>query len=237
MRREQHLGSDDLLDLGGVAMVEQAVGGDVLVGGAEQAGVLQRATGAAHAGDRVDDDARRLDRTLAHEGRQGEARRRDVAARRGDQPGALELAAVQLGQPVDRLGEQLRLVVLEPVPAGVQAGVLQPVGGGEVDDAADPPDELRGERHRRLVGKPEEHEIELAGPIDVERLEHEVGVARRQARVERGSRGAGLAVAGGVPHVELGVLGAEAQELGSRVARGADDADCDHRRKIIHAHA
>jgi hypothetical protein len=31
----------------------------------------------------------------------------------------------------------------EPVPAGVKAGVFQPVGGGEVDHAADPPDELR----------------------------------------------------------------------------------------------
>ena len=57
MRSEQHLRADLLLDLGCVAMVEQAVRGDIAVGRAEHRAVLQCATGSADAGDAVDDDA------------------------------------------------------------------------------------------------------------------------------------------------------------------------------------
>ena len=44
VRREQHLGAEVLLDLGRVAVVEQPVGGEVLVDGAER-GVVLRAPG------------------------------------------------------------------------------------------------------------------------------------------------------------------------------------------------
>ena len=99
---------------------------------------------------------------------------------------------MQFGQPVDGLGEQRRLVVLEPVVGRVLRGVLQPVGGGEVDDAADAPDELRRERHRRLVRQAEEDHVEPVDLIGVERLEHEPRIGAGQARIERRRGDTGL---------------------------------------------
>ena len=94
-------------------------------------------------------------------------------------------------------------------------------------------DELRRERHRRLVRQPEEHEVEAPHAIEVERLEHEVGVRRRQPRVEVGGAHAGLRVGRRDDHLVLGVLRGDAQELGAGEPRRADDADAEHRRMTI----
>ncbi len=91
--------------------------------------------------------------------------------------------------------------------------------------------------HARLVRQPEEHHVGRAGASDVELLEHQVRVAAGEARVQRRGQRAGLGVAGGVDHLELGVLGAQAQQLGAGVTRRADDRDLQHRRMMIRAHA
>ena len=188
MRREQHLRVEVLLDLRRVAVVEQAVGVEVLVDGAERGVGLGGPTGARDATRRIHDEPGALDEAGVEQRGERERRRGHVAAGRGDESGADEVLAVALGQPVDGLGEQLGLVVLEAVPLRVQRGVLQPVGGREVDDAADPAHELRGERHRRLVGQAHEHDVE---PVDggdrgvVGGHERKVRVRRGQRRVQR----------------------------------------------------
>ena len=169
-----------------------------------------------------------LDHAGCHERLEGQRGGRDVAPGRGDEPGPLELVAVLLGQPVHRVGQQFRLVVLEPVERRVLRAVLQAVRGREVDDAADMADQLRRQRHARLVREPEEHQVESAGALDVERLEDQPGVGAGERRVQRRGWDARLRVAGGVDHVEVGMLRGEAQQLGAGVARRPDDADADH---------
>ena len=150
--REEHLGPGDLLDLGRVPVVEEAVGREVLVDRGEERRVLEPAPGPGHPGRGVDDDAGRLDQALLHERGQGQRGRRHVAAGGGDQPRPLEVGPVELGQPVHRVGQQLGLVVREAVPPRVQGGVLQPEGGREVDQAADLAVEAGRERHARPRG-------------------------------------------------------------------------------------
>ena len=100
--REQHLGPGDLLDLGRVAVVEQAVGGEVLVDRAERA--CSPWAAARHRTRRggVDDDAGRLDQPGPHERGQGQRRGGHVAAGGGDRGGPGELGPEQLGQAVGR---------------------------------------------------------------------------------------------------------------------------------------
>ncbi len=62
-----------------------------------------------------------LDHAALDERAQRQRGRRDVAAGGRDQARALQLVAVQLGQPVHGLGEQRRLVVLEAVVRRVLA--------------------------------------------------------------------------------------------------------------------
>ena len=227
VRREQHRGVEVLLDLGGVAVVEEAVGVEVLVDGAEGRVGLRAATGAGDPAGGVDDHAGALDEAGVEQRRQGERGGRDVAAGRGDEPGADQLLAVALGQAVGGLGEQGRLVVLEAVPLRVQRGVLEPVGRRQVDDAADPSDELRREGHRRLVREAEEHDVEPVDAVDgvvVGGRQLEVGVGGGQRRVQRGGGRAGLRIGRRHRHVEARVAGQQAQQLGAGVARRPDDA-------------
>src|SRR5690606_27355919 len=81
---EQDGGTGDLLDLRRVAVVEEAVGGEVLVDGAERGGGLGRPAGSGHAARRVDDHAGGLHRAGAHERGEGERRSRRVAPGDGD---------------------------------------------------------------------------------------------------------------------------------------------------------
>ena len=104
--------------------------------------------------------------------RERERRRSDVATGGGDEAGALELGPVSLGQAVDRLGEQLGLVVLEPVPLRVQRGVLEAERRRQVDDAADPADELRRQGHRGLVREAEEHDVETVDGVECRTRRH-----------------------------------------------------------------
>ncbi len=106
-----------LLDLRRVAVARDAVGVDVLIDGHEVGLVSGAAAGAGHAGLGVDDDVG--DQAGARQRRQRQDRGGRVAARVGDQLGAGDLVAVELRQPVDRVGDQLRLRVrLVPLLVG-----------------------------------------------------------------------------------------------------------------------
>ena len=117
---EEDLGGQVLLDLGRVAVVEEAVGDDVLVDGAERVRRRGRPAGTGDAAGGVDDDAGRLDQVGVEQRGQGQRGGGDVAAGRGHEAGALEVGAVAFGQAVDGFGEERGLVVVEAVPARVE---------------------------------------------------------------------------------------------------------------------
>ena len=108
VRGEEHLGPEDLLHLGGVAVGQQAVGHEVLVDRPEVQRVLGRAPGSRDARGRIDDDPAGLDQPGPQQRGQGQPGRRRVAAGRGDQRGAAEVAPEQLGQAEDGLAQELR---------------------------------------------------------------------------------------------------------------------------------
>ena len=86
------------------------------------------------------------------------------AAGRGDEAGAADALAVQLGQPVDEVGEHPRMGVGLAVVPLVGGGVLEPEVAGHVDDLH------RGQRRDlrhllrgHLVGKAEKDDVHPVG--------------------------------------------------------------------------
>ena len=118
-----------LLDLGDVAVAADAVRLHALVDLAEHQVGLGLAAGAGDAALGVDDEV--ADEPGAGERGEGEERRRRVAAGRPDDGARRvaerrELRAMELGQAVDRVVEELRRRMLEAVPARVVGRVAEP---------------------------------------------------------------------------------------------------------------
>ncbi len=135
---------------------------------------------------------------------------------------------MELGQAVDEPGEQIGTGVGGAVPLLVVRGRAQTEVRSEVDHQTDPIEQLGDDLLAGAVRQPEEHDVDPVeqgrGPAD----EVQTRVGRRQARVERGHRGAGLRVPGGEAHAELRMLGTESQQLCSGEPGRSDDADLDH---------
>ena len=117
VRGEQHLRAGHHLHLGGVAMVEEAVGAEIAVDRAEMRAGIGRAAGAADARGGVDDDALLLDRAGLDQRPQRQAGGGRVAAGRGDALRRLDLVAEKFGQAVGEAVEQLGPGVRLAVPA------------------------------------------------------------------------------------------------------------------------
>ena len=145
------------------------------------------APGARDARLRVDHHV--ADQPGAGERREREQRRGRVAARVGDEVGAGDPLAVQLGQPVDALAEQLGRAV-RAVPVLVDAAVAQPEVGRQVDDA-DAALAQRGDGRRRDAVRPaDERGVDVGLRVGVPRLELE---RHARARVDVVEPRAGLA--------------------------------------------
>ena len=74
-----------------------------------------------------------VDQRLQREDRGGR-----IAARRCNRFGAADCLAVELGDAVDELAEQLRRLVRMAVPALVGRGVIEPEIGAEIDERNTP---------------------------------------------------------------------------------------------------
>ena len=227
--------ADHLLHLGRVPMLEQAVGDEVLVDGAEGGVLLQCHARARHAASGIDDDPGRVDDAPAHQRRERERRRRRIAARHRDRTRTDDRVAVQLGQPVHELRQELGTLVRLVVPLRVQLGIGQPEVSGQVDDRADLLAELGDDPLRGAVRQRQEDKVEPVARVGVVRREDEVRIGGREARVAGGGELARLALSGCDGDVEAAVQRAQAQQLCARVARGPDDPDplADHERMII----
>ena len=228
MRREQHLHGlagdlrERLFHLGGVAMREQAVGGDVLVRLREEARGLEPAPRAGDARDRVGDDAR-LDELERDERRAREAHRGRVATRRRDVRVRRDLVAVQLDEPVREPVDDLGRVVRLAVPARVHVG-RQPEVGTEIDRVADVIEQAGQQRLARAVRQRAEHEVEAGEVGGGERRVPQVLVGAEQPRVQLPDGRARVAVGRDVHDLDLGVAGQEAQQLGPGIAGPAHDS-------------
>ncbi len=214
--------------------VEQPVGAEVLVDRAERGGGLGGPARSGHAAGRVDDDPGGLDQPGPYQRGQGQGGGRRVAARRGHVAVGADLVAVQLGQAVGEALQQLGAGVGLAVPTGVGLGVGEPEVCGQVDQVGDGVDEVGNQGLGGTVGQGQEHQVQTfdrpgpVGGVD------QVGVGGGQARIQVCYPNPCLGVAGGQHHRHIGVPGAQPQELGTRVARGADDADPMHRKSIRH---
>ena len=121
--------------------------------------------------------------------------------------------------------------MLLPVPGGVLGRVLQAEVGRQVDHR---PDGVGQHRHQGLgdaVGQGAKDEVEPVEEGRVGRLVDEGRVDGGERGRPRGHGGPRHAPGGGHHHLELLVLRTEAQELRSRVARGAHDPGL-HRNSI-----
>ncbi|MEJ2289483.1 MAG: hypothetical protein P8Y02_12740 [Deinococcales bacterium] len=168
------------LDLRGVAVVAgHLVGAGVLV----DFGVVQRLARCAAGTGRARDDVAHGGGTEQARGRQrsqGQAGGGGVAAGTGDEAGAGQLVAVQLDQAVARLGVELGVRVLEPVPLRVGAGV-EPEVGRQIDDAHAGVERLLHQSRGGAVRGGAEHHLTP--------LQHGLGALEAQLRVEAGELG------------------------------------------------
>ena len=231
MRREEHLGAQDLLHFGGVAMGQQAVGHEVLVDGPEVQGVGGGPPGPGGPRGGIDDDPAGLDQPGPDEGRQGQPGRRRVAAGGSDQRGTGQRRAEQLRQPVDGLLEKLRRLVRLAVPGRVERGITQPEVGRQVDDDPDPVTQGRHDPLRLAVREGAEHEIEAVEAVEAGssgcsrsgRLVDHSGVGGGQRRRVLPHQLTGAGMRGDRGHLDVGVARQETQELNARVPRSTDD--------------
>ena len=115
------------------------------------------------------------------------------------------------------------------VPLGVQARVLEPEVGRQVDEMADLAQQLRHDRLAGAVGQAEEHQVETVDGGGGVGRERQLGVGRPEARVQVRDRTAGLGVTGGDPDREVGVVRAQSQELGAGEPGRPHDPYVDHR--------
>ena len=134
VRREQHRAAQRHFHLSRVTVIEQPIGREASVDRAEAGRFLGFAAGAADARGGVDDQAVRLDQPGIDQGLQREDRRSRVAARGRDRLRAADRLAIELGNAVDELAEQLRRLVRMAVPALVGRGVVEPEVGAEIDE-------------------------------------------------------------------------------------------------------
>ena len=159
-----------LLDLGRVPVTRDAVCADVLID-RDEVGLLARdTTGAGDARLGVDHEV--VDRAGAGQRCQTDDRGRRVAARVRDEVGSSDLVAVELGQAVDGVVDQLRRDVLA-VPLGVHVGIAQPEVGAQIDDADVALAQLRDERRRGSVGVGDDRGVDICVAIEIELLECE----------------------------------------------------------------
>ena len=162
--------------------------------------------------------------------RASKRRRRVAAGRADDRPlgvaQRLQLRAMELGQAVDGVVEQLRRGVVEAVPARIVGRVAEPEVGPQVDDGRAPGRDVRDDPGGRAVGQGEEDGVDVGRGGGVDR---ETG--RRQVRVGRGDRLVVAAASRQADDLDVGMARQEPDQLRADVAGRADDPDADPLRR------
>ena len=118
-------------DLGQMAVALHAIGREVLVHRDEVKAIANDAARARHAGGGADHHV--ADEPLAGQWCERQERGGRIAARVGDEPGAANVVAVELGEPVHRVAEELGSAMLA-VGRLIGRLVMQPEIGRDVHD-------------------------------------------------------------------------------------------------------
>ena len=108
-----------------------------------------------------------LRQAIERERREAEDRGGRIAARAGDEVRAGDLLAVELGQPVDRVAEEVGRAVLA-VPLGVGAGVAQAEVRAQVDDLHPALVQLGDGRRAGAVRVGDDRGVDVAVAVDGE---------------------------------------------------------------------
>jgi hypothetical protein len=125
----------DHQDFGDVAMIEHRIDGEVVGHLAETGFEAGFAPRAAHAGFGVaDNSGGSIGRTAGDQRLNGEIGGRGITAGIRDQPRGTDALAAELGEAVDRFGEQLGSGVLLFVPMRIRGGVREAEGAAKIDD-------------------------------------------------------------------------------------------------------
>ena len=134
---------------------------------------------ARRAGNGADDDRIGFDQPVLEQGGQGQHGPGWEAAGIGDQVGALDLVAEQLGQAVDGLRQIARVGVLL-VELLVDGHVLEPIVGAEVDHLDARVEQLGHEAHRHLVGQAAQRHVGRSGElVQIQRFDRHVAAAAK----------------------------------------------------------
>lgn len=228
--------TEDLLDLGRVAVRAHAIGLQVLVREAEmraRRGLLARARDAR---DGIDDNGAAWSREAhADCGRRCKRGCCGIAAGAGDERGlavgasagcACQIVGKELGQAERRAGQQVACRVGGVVPLLVDGRVLEAEVGREVDDRRAARHETRRHGERRRVRHGQEHELARGERRVVVRGEGEVGGAG-EAGVLRVDARARQLVGRGNRELEVGMAQHEAHQLDARKPRRTHDTRLD----------
>lgn len=211
-------------DFRDVAVIEDGVRGEVFGDLAEAGLEAGFAAGAADTAFGVADDARgTVDDTGPGEGREGEAGSGGIAAWVRDEAGVAGLVAVEFGDGVDGLGEEVLGGVLFLVPAEVAGSVAEAEGGAEIDDTGAGVEDGAGQLHGYIVGCGEEDDGEAFG------LDRFGGGGGAGGAFVAAGEGAVLGI-GAVFEEDglgVGVMFEDADEFGTGVAAEADDASAE----------
>ena len=200
----------------------ESVRAEVLADLGEVRRQFQRPARAGDAGLGVDDRAA-IEPARRRQGRQPQDRGGGIAARHGHQLRLPDLVAVQFGQPVDGVRQEVRRGVLA-VPARVLPGVVQAEVGAAIDHGRARLDEGAqglgggGVRQRR------EHHVDIGVQRRLDRQ-----VQRPEVREDVGQALAGLRSTGDPGDLDARVLAQQSRQFCSHVAGDVDDAGPDHR--------
>ena len=199
-----------------MSMAAQAVGREVGVDLGEVRSDFQRSSRPRNSRLSINDRAP-VQPAFRGQRRQGENCRGRIAAGHADQARLRDRVAMQLRQPIDRLGQQMRRRMLA-VPLFVRLFVVEAEIGRRVDHRRAALDERRQPLGRRSVGQSGEDHIDVV--ID---LGHDRQVERPQVREDLGQTLAHLGTTGHADDLDTRVLREQTRQLRSHVSSDVDD--------------
>ena len=182
-----------------------------------------------------DHDARGLDQAGTHQRRERQGGGGDVAAGRGHQRCAAQLVAVQFGQAVHGLRQQLGLVVRRSrTSGGYSDASFSRYAAERSTTQPTRPTSCGRQRHARprAAGRGTPGRGPRPAPGRTPRTPGR-GTARRGSGYSDAARTPAWESPVAYDHLEVGVLRTQPQQFGTGVARCTDDAHSRHRRMTI----
>ena len=142
-------------------VLRHAVRPDAFIAFAKQIIRLGLAARAAHAAERIGNDAGRLDQLRHQQRNQRQQDARRVTARGGNEHRFLDFIAVNFRQTINRLVQQIRRGMVVPVKFLVHRRAPEPEIGAEVNHDAARVEQRHGVFRRDAVRQREKHHIRL----------------------------------------------------------------------------